>query len=133
MDESGKATLLDFGMALIQPDQASLQPLSGTPIYQPPEKLNKAAHDWRKGDIWALGVCIYRTVLVKFPFTGASERELYTKIKKASATYPPTISDALKKLLTNLLEVDHLKRPAADDLLTFDWFSNCNAQSSSSL
>lgn len=123
INSEGKVTLIDFGMSLVQKDSPSIQPLSGTPIYQAPEKINRHPHDWRCGDIWAMGVCIYRAVFGKFPFKGLNENDLYGKIRKCELFFPQNCSKAVKDLILQLLHVDHLKRPSAFEIFAHQWFN----------
>ena len=83
IDRSGRARIADFGLALH--DNTPIRKISraraGTTMYMAPEQLRGENHrlDGRT-DLWALGVTMYWMFSGRFPFAGASPKELAEEI-----------------------------------------------------
>jgi len=58
-----------------------------------PEIVNKEEYTGPPSDIWALGVLYYALLCGKFPFKGATDKELYTKISCVEITFPDNVSE----------------------------------------
>ena len=67
MVKDGKATLLDFGMA-VQSHQEKEYQYCGTATYLSPEMVNRGSYYPAPNDVWAFGVVVYRCVMGKYPF-----------------------------------------------------------------
>jgi serine/threonine-protein kinase len=93
---SEKLKVMDFGLAQLSDQQAEACVASagptyaiGTPGYMPPEQVRGEAVDHR-GDIYSVGVLLYRLLTGRLPFTGDSTME----ILMAQATgKPPTFPE----------------------------------------
>lgn len=71
VDQSGRAKLLDFGLAALRVDERTQTRGSmGTPQYMAPERFEAGIADER-GDIWSLGVLLYELVTGRMPFSGS--------------------------------------------------------------
>ena len=88
VDEAGKATVLDFGLAKRLPEGdvrrtvesfTGNDALAGTLSYMAPEVLAGAGGDTRS-DIWALGVLLYEMVTGALPFDGRTPFETSSAI-----------------------------------------------------
>jgi serine/threonine-protein kinase len=89
-DEDGAsvAKILDFGIAKLRhrldrsAGRATLRGfLLGTPAYMSPEQARGHAVDHR-ADVWALAVIAYHMLTGEFPFDGATQEELFTRLAR---------------------------------------------------
>ena len=119
IDATGRATVLDFGLAKRLPtaiDDASAEPsltvqgaLAGTLSHMAPEVLLGGEADARS-DVWALGVLLYELVSAKLPFTGRTPYE----VSSAILSEPPCPLDSRTPLALRLvIERCLLKDPTA--------------------
>jgi serine/threonine protein kinase len=103
----GSVKVADLGLATMLGAALNNQPIGEDVVgYLAPEQLNRARCDHRV-DIYALGVCLYRAVTGKLPYTATSPRELlfqHLERKPALAHevmpgLPVTLSSVLAKML----------------------------------
>lgn len=75
-------------------------------------------------DMWSLGVCLYTFLLGEMPFFSQtlSEIEIDIQAKNKILEYPAYFSDALKELISKLLEKDPEKRISIEHYLNHAWF-----------
>ncbi|MBB2913170.1 serine/threonine protein kinase [Streptosporangium becharense] len=69
LDETGRAVLSDFGIAVVEGDTSLTQTgmVTGSPSFLPPERATgTAAGPW--SDLWALGATLYATLVGRGPF-----------------------------------------------------------------
>ena len=63
-----------------------------------------------------------------FPYRGATDKELYTKIMRADYKLPPevatTLSDEAVNLLKRIFSIDPHRRPTARDILNDAWLQD---------
>ena len=72
-----------------------------------------------KSDIWSLGCVIYEMTTLNPPFKSINMDGLYRAV--LSGSYPKSpehFSDELSKVIRHLLQVDPLKRPSCDQILS---------------
>ena len=73
-----------------------------------------------KTDIWSLGVILFEICALKPPFDANSLPALALKISRGEyATIPGHYSKELKKIISDLLIVDTVKRPSINEILKF--------------
>ena len=111
--------IIDFGFSQRAGSNYDLTKyIAGTPAYMPPELVTNTEFDPYGLDIWATGVILYKLVVGIYPFRGKSETEIFAKIKKGSFTFPDTIriSGDCKRLIRDLLTVNHRHRPSAEQV-----------------
>lgn len=90
----------------------------GTPGYQAPEYFDDNAKlDPIKEDVWSLGVTLYEMLTKKLPFVGDSPYEIACKAKENKLKMPEGISDEMKNLLQNMLQIDSEKRYSVHNVL----------------
>jgi serine/threonine protein kinase len=90
-----------------------------------PEIVQKLEYAGPPADIWALGVLLFTLLSGCFPYRGATDKELYSKIMRADYKLPSEVSSTLSieaiNLLKRIFSVDANKRPTARDLLNDPW------------
>ena len=79
-------------------------------------------YDGKAADVWALGICLFRTVAGAFPFKGINESDLYNKIKAGLGSLPKTFSKELKDLLHSMLDINPETRLSAGQALKHCFF-----------
>jgi len=115
----GRATLLDFGLAICDADgepsevettwPRDIPSGAGTVPYMAPELLRGQPAD-RRSDVWALGVLMYEMLAGRRPFRGATRYELAAKILAADPMpLPPHVPGPWRGIIGRSL----LKAPAA--------------------
>ena len=101
-------TLIDFGIAKVVVDDASLQQtgtgvLLGTPDYMSPEQARgESALDGRS-DVWALGVVLYELLSGKKPYTAANANALIAKIIYEAPTPLDVVAPQLSPAVVDLV------------------------------
>jgi eukaryotic-like serine/threonine-protein kinase len=91
VDSSGRARIVDFGLARLQDQAVTTSGFRGTPAYAPPEQLVRRGHvPDSRSDIYALGAVLYVLVTGRAPFDpGASVAELIDAVRTAApAPFP---------------------------------------------
>lgn len=107
LSRHGDIKIADFGISQMMTQIAKEKgAIFGTPGYLPPETLSGKGFS-EKGDLFAVGVLLYRSVTGREPFTGKDRREamMHTLIHDPK---PPNqfakISDELNRIILKLLE-----------------------------
>jgi serine/threonine protein kinase len=116
---SGRATLLDFGVAKLRPELASGAPetvsgvVIGTPHYMAPEQAKGEEIDER-ADLYAIGVILYECLLGRRPFDGPSIYRLLDQQINHSPIPPrsvrPELAADLERVILTSLEKDREDR-----------------------
>ena len=116
--------IIDFGFGMYNPENKLQSFFCGTPNYMPPEIAFKKPYVGQKADLWSLGVLVYKLFCADFPFKGKNEKDLYKCIKKGKfimASYTP---DYIKKIITNMIELDPNKRLTCEMVLNSSWLKD---------
>ena len=117
----GRVYLSDFGVSEIMSVQGSVSTKSsGTPTFWPPEMFSFETETLVSGaqvDIWALGVTLYMMLCGRSPFRGTSFLELSKSITCDEVTFPPSLSDDARGLLSSMLAKDPSRRPSLKGIL----------------
>ena len=92
--------------------------LQGSVFWMAPEVVKQTSYT-RKADIWSLGCLVVEMFTGNHPYPDCSQLQAIFKIgnSKASPTLPEDASDEAKAFLQQTFEIDHTKRPSADELL----------------
>jgi calcium-dependent protein kinase len=114
--------LTDFGFATYF--DKKLDEVLGSPIYMPPEIVDRQLYD-QKVDIWSAGVVTYIMLCGKPPFLGDGKAEVYKAIK----TQEPDmyceewkhVSPEAKDFVQMALNKDPNQRPSAKGMLDHTW------------
>jgi calcium-dependent protein kinase len=122
-DENARVKLIDFGNSRkIDLNEKLKNPL-GSLFYIAPEVLDRD-YD-HKCDIWSCGVVLYIMIFGVPPFTGETEEEIFSKIRKGVVCFPKTeytVSNESKAIISLMLNINPKSRPTADALLKHVWF-----------
>ncbi|EAR93072.2 Serine/Threonine kinase domain protein (macronuclear) [Tetrahymena thermophila SB210] len=108
----------DFGIArVLSKTVEKAKTMVGTPYYLSPEIIESKPYSF-KTDIWSLGVILYELCALKPPFNADSLHFLALKIVKGQYSPIPThFSKEMKNLVSNLLQVDAIRRPSINDIM----------------
>lgn len=93
--------------------------LQGSVFWMAPEVVKQTAYT-RKADIWSLGCLIVEMFTGHHPHPNCTQLQAIFKIGgsgDASPTIPDNASDVVKEFLASTFEIDHEKRPTAEQLL----------------
>jgi mitogen-activated protein kinase kinase kinase len=92
--------------------------LQGSVFWMAPEVVKQTSYT-RKADIWSLGCLVVEMMTGQHPFPDCTQLQAIFKIggAKATPTIPEHASDEAKQFLAQTFEIDHNKRPSADELM----------------
>lgn len=90
---AGVAKLIDFGFSKVVDPQTPEVLTCGTPTYMSPEAVLRKESVTLQSDVWALGVVHYALLFRRFPFTGATDSELYACIATQPLRVPDWLAD----------------------------------------
>ncbi|RFU35893.1 hypothetical protein B7463_g461, partial [Scytalidium lignicola] len=127
VDNKGGIKISDFGISkkieasnlLSGPANNKNRPsLQGSVFWMAPEVVKQTSYT-RKADIWSLGCLVVEMMTGTHPFPDCSQLQAIFKIggAKISPTIPDHASTEAKTFLSQTFEVEHTKRPSADELL----------------
>lgn len=129
VDNKGNIKISDFGISKRVEASALLQPakngghvhrpsLQGSVFWMAPEVVKQTSYT-RKADIWSLGCLIVEMFTGTHPFPNCSQLQAIFQIGNSSAkpTTPENASEEGQAFLRQTFEIDHEKRPSADELL----------------
>ena len=127
VDNKGSVKISDFGISkkleatniLNGANNNKHRPsLQGSVFWMAPEVVKQTSYT-RKADIWSLGCLVVEMMTGTHPFPDCTQLQAIFKIggSKAAPTMPEHASDEAKAFLAQTFEIDHNKRPSADDLM----------------
>ena len=128
VDNKGSVKISDFGISKRVEASSMLGPPGGIHINRPslqgsvfwmaPEVVRQSAHT-KKADIWSLGCLIVEMFSGSHPFPDKTQLQAIFAIgsTQAKPQIPETCSEDAKKFLDKTFEIDHEKRPSAEELL----------------
>ena len=128
VDNKGIIKISDFGISKRDEASALFQgvkvgaknrpSLQGSVFWMAPEVVKQTSHT-RKADIWSLGCLIVEMYTGNHPFPNFNQMQAMFQIGVSSArpSAPENASEEGKEFLGRTFEIDHEKRPSADELL----------------
>lgn len=128
VDNKGGIKISDFGISKRVEASSMLGHAAGNNINRPslqgsvfwmaPEVVRQTAHT-KKADIWSLGCLIVEMFSGAHPFPNCSQLQAIFAIgsNQAKPTTPENCSAEAKDFLDKTFEIDHMKRPSAEELL----------------
>jgi len=125
-DNTDNVMVTDFGLAKIIDDETVLKTACGTPNYVAPEILLQKGYG-RQVDVWSLGVILFILLCGYPPFYDESDPKLFELILKGKFSFDERfwggISASAKNLITNMLQVDPVKRYDTYQVLSHSWIT----------
>ncbi|KAK5276307.1 ATP binding, partial [Cryomyces antarcticus] len=126
----GSVKISDFGISKRVEASTLLSPsvsrragprvsLQGSVFWMAPEVVKQTTYT-RKADIWSLGCLIVEMLTGSHPHPNCTQLQAIFKIggsDDASPTIPEGASREASEFLTRTFEIDHERRPTADELL----------------
>ena len=130
VDNKGSVKISDFGISKRVEASSFLSPsggkkagqrvsLQGSVFWMAPEVVKQTAYT-RKADIWSLGCLIVEMFTGTHPHPNCTQLQAIFKIGgsgDATPTIPDDCSEDARTFLRRTFEIDHEKRPVADELL----------------
>ncbi|CAN8096295.1 unnamed protein product [Discula destructiva] len=127
VDNKGTIKISDFGISkkleatniLSGANNNKHRPsLQGSVFWMAPEVVKQTSYT-RKADIWSLGCLVVEMMTGTHPFPDCTQLQAIFKIggAKAAPTIPDHASDEAQSFLAQTFELDHTKRPSADELM----------------
>lgn len=110
----------DFGLARTFCPGEDMTSNVGTPSFMAPEVVECLGYNERC-DIWSVGALTYLLAVGRLPFTGLTEKALFTKIVEGNIDlkgrgwerHPPELKDVIVQAMTR----NPAERPSAEELL----------------
>lgn len=127
VDNKGTIKISDFGISkkleasniLSGANNNKHRPsLQGSVFWMAPEVVKQTSYT-RKADIWSLGCLVVEMMTGTHPFPDCTQLQAIFKIggAKAAPTIPDHASEEAQSFLAQTFELDHTKRPSADELM----------------
>lgn len=127
VDNKGTIKISDFGISkkleasniLSGANNNKHRPsLQGSVYWMAPEVVKQTSYT-RKADIWSLGCLVVEMMTGTHPFPDCTQLQAIFKIggAKAAPTIPEHASEEAQTFLAQTFELDHTKRPSADELM----------------
>jgi serine/threonine protein kinase/formylglycine-generating enzyme required for sulfatase activity len=102
LDESGKPTLADFGLAL-RSDQPATPGIFGTLLYMSPEQARGEGHRVdARSDIYSLGVVLFEALCGRVPYRAKSSQQLCEEICCGEVRPPRQLHDDIPRELDRI-------------------------------
>lgn len=99
--------LLDFGFAKEYKESLNDKQILGSPHYVAPEALGQSYGF--ASDVWSIGIMLFFTIAMEYPFEGKSDEELFKSIREDELTFFPEkawedVPAELKELIEDMLK-----------------------------
>lgn len=140
VDNKGTVKISDFGISkrveassLLHPQQPHLKrggprvSLQGSVFWMAPEVVRQTAYT-KKADIWSLGCLVVEMFTGSHPHPNCTQLQAIFKIggsgnnaENARPDLPENASDDAKEFLRKTFEIEHEKRPTAEELMSYEF------------
>ncbi|KAI8333489.1 kinase-like domain-containing protein [Choanephora cucurbitarum] len=108
-------------MRMTRHGKTELHKFVGNSQYVPPELFNNnAKYQSELGDIWVLGIFLYRMLVGKYPFTASNDQQLFKKMLHCDFSIPNHLSDDVKDIIRHMLAPDST-RASLDLIIYHPW------------
>lgn len=124
VNDNHQVKVVDFGFSTCLPRGKKTKVFCGTPCYFAPEIVKRQEFEGPPADIWALGVLLAYLLTGKYPFRGASNNELYSKILTGKYIIPKSLSKPSQNLILKMLKRVPGERISACSLLNENWLNS---------
>jgi len=127
IDKQGNVKIIDFGLAAYHctagPESSpiTMTEKCGTKALIAPEVLRGNGYNGAIADIWSLGVILFSMFTRAYPFRGATDSVVVTKIKAGMYSMSNSIPVDAQDLIRKLLVVDPAQRITLDAVLAHPW------------
>jgi serine/threonine protein kinase len=113
IDESGRARLVDLGLAFAEEDPLLTKAggTLGTPHYVSPEQARNPQSADVRSDIWSLGATFYHAVCGRPPFQGDSVAEILSGVLYARIADPLELAPEISRNLALVLRQCLIRNP----------------------
>uniref|UniRef100_A0A6B2KY01 non-specific serine/threonine protein kinase n=1 Tax=Arcella intermedia TaxID=1963864 RepID=A0A6B2KY01_9EUKA len=112
----------DWGFATVHIPGVPIDNPCGTLHYAAPEILSQDPYIGPEVDIWAIGTILYFMVCGWLPFHGATDFEVFSKIKRGEyRALPPNLSTEIKDLIRSIFTIDRKSRPTMEQIKLHPW------------
>lgn len=103
-EDKKQVKLIDFGFSTCIPNDRKVKLFCGTPSYMAPEIVSKLEYSGPPADVWASGVLLFALLCGRFPFKGASDKELFQKICSAELDFNDNVSSNAREFLNLVMQ-----------------------------
>ena len=126
LDLEGNVKICDFGISKMISKHDFIKEQCGTPAYIAPEIISNKGYGGFYADYWSLGVLLYAMLTVDVPFKANSLEQLLAVILQKKITFPSTISNNAKNLISSLLKINPMERSSIPEILLHPWLNEDN-------
>ena len=113
-----KLYLIDFGLSIeLSSYQVLNQKKEGTPFYMAPEVLQKKVVDFKKSDLWSIGVTLFYLTELRFPWNSKNIDDLTVEVSSFNKNIPTRYPNKhISKYILSLLSPNSNDRPSLENL-----------------
>ncbi|OHS97162.1 CAMK family protein kinase [Tritrichomonas foetus] len=109
------AKLADFGSVISKENQIMIP--AGTLRYLPPDALDTPYFDYKKGDIWALGIIRFILETASYPWHDEDSRNFDELVKTGQFQIPSFMTSEARNIIEQCLQSNPGLRPTISELL----------------
>jgi len=122
LDSHNNVKIADFGLSNMMHDGEFLKTSCGSPNYAAPEVIKGNLYAGPEVDVWSAGVILYALLCGTLPFDDDHIPTLFKKIRSGKFVIPNHLSSQIAGLLTQMLQVDSMRRITVDQIKSHEWF-----------